>query len=57
MGGIKHTVEKSLQLIRGLPRVAVNNIRDAPGSRKQVILFVKKQLLSIHFNEISVPCT
>lgn len=34
MSYIKHT-EKALNLIRGLPRVTLGNIRDNPGSRQQ----------------------
>lgn len=33
MSYIKHT-EKALNLLRGLPRVSLANIRDNPGSRK-----------------------
>lgn len=40
MSGVKQTAEKSLHLLRGLPRVALNNIRDNPGSKQQVNIFV-----------------
>lgn len=34
MGSVKQTTEKALHMLRFLPRVALNNIRDNPGARK-----------------------
>lgn len=34
MGSVKHSTEKALSMLRSLPRVSLNNIRNNPGARK-----------------------